>query len=121
MLRLLISGIWTTASTLLSLNQNPAVDQPSSTSKWRTFRNLFFSTISAFGIPLVRSMATNDTLYEYVNTFLGNSIPTRTNTDHHQRRNNSINRNSRPNFRRRSHHNGGIVRIVKPTFNIIIK
>jgi len=122
MLRILISSIWTTANTLLNRSQNTTPDQPS-TSKWRTFRNFIFSTISTFGIPLIRSITGNDTLYECVNTLLANSTTNRNNNnnnniDHHQRQNSGISRYSRPNFRRRSHHNGGVVRIIKPTINI---
>jgi hypothetical protein len=119
MFRVLMNGIWATANTFLSSNQNPTTDQPT-TSKWRTFRNFIFSTISTIGIPLVRSITGNDTLYEYVNTFLASSTPNRNNIDHHQRHNSGLSRFSRTNFRRRSHHNGGIVRIVKPTINIHI-
>jgi len=117
MLRILISSIWTTANTLFNHSQNTTPDQPS-TSKWRTFRNFIFSTISTLGIPLIRSITANDTLYECVNTLLANSTTNRNNIDHHQRQNSGISRYSRPNFRRRSHHNGGVVRIIKPTINI---
>ncbi len=119
MLRVLISGIWATANTFLNNNQNPTTDQ-TSTSKWRIFRNFLFSTISTIGIPFVRRIAGNDTVYEYVNTFLASSTTNRNNIDHHQRENSGLNRFSRPNFRRRPHRNGGIVRIVKPTINIHI-
>jgi hypothetical protein len=119
MLRIIISSIWTTANTLLNRSQNTTPDQPS-TSKWRIFRNFIFSTISTLGIPLIRSITANDTLYECVNTLLANSTTNRNNNniDHHQRQNSGISRHSRPNFRRRSHHNGGVVRIIKPTINI---
>jgi len=115
MFRALISGIWSTAATLLSNNQNPPT-----TSKWRIFRNFIFSTMSTIGIPLVQSLTESDTIYEYVNTFLANSTTTRNNIDHRQQRNSNLSRFSRPNFRRRSHHNGGTVRIIKPIINIHI-
>ncbi len=119
MLRVLINSIWTTANTLFNNGQNPAINPPS-TSKWRIFRNFIFSTITNIGIPLVRSYTGTDTVFEYVNTVLANSTTTRNNIDHHQRPNSNLSRFSRPNFRRRSHHNGGIVRIIKPTINIHI-
>jgi hypothetical protein len=119
MLRVLVSGIWATANTLLTRDQNRTIEQQS-TSKWRIFRNFIFSTISAIGIPFVRTITANDTLYEYINTFLASSTTARNNIDHRQQRQSGINRLSRPNFRRRSHHNGGIIRILKPTINIHI-
>ena len=120
MLRVLISGIWTTANTLLTRSQNPVPDQPS-TSKWHTFRQIIVSAISLFGIPLARTLTGNDTIYECVNTFLANSTTNRNNNiDHRERQNSGLSRYSRPSFRRRSHHNGGVVRIIKPTINIHI-
>ncbi|CAF0734141.1 unnamed protein product [Rotaria sordida] len=119
MLRVLVSGIWTTANTLLNRNQNSSNEQ-SSTSTWHKFRNFIFSAISSFGIPLVRSITQNETLYEYVNTCLAYSTTNRNNVDHRQQRNPGVNRLSRPNFRRRSYHNGGVIRIIKPTINIHI-
>lgn len=121
MLRVLINGIWTTANTLLNKSQNPTTNPPS-TSKWRIFRNFIYSTFTYIGIPLVRSFTGTDAVFEYVNTYLGNSTTTttRNNIDHRQRHNSNLSRFSRPNFRRRPYHNGGIVRIIKPTINIHI-
>jgi hypothetical protein len=120
MLRVLINGILTTANTLLNNSQNLTTNPPS-TSKWRIFRNFIYSTFTIIGIPLVRSITGTDTVFEYVNTYLANSTTTRNNIDHRQQRHNSnLSRFSRPNFRRRSYHNGGIVRIIKPTINIHI-
>jgi hypothetical protein len=119
MLRILFSGIWTTANTLLNRNQNPTADQPT-TSRWGVFRNLIFSTITAIGTPLLRSITGTDTVYECVNTLLANSTTNRNNIAHRQGHNSGISRFSRPNFRRRTQHNGGIVRIIKPTINIHI-
>ena len=119
MLRVIISSIWTVANTFLNRSQNLAEDQPS-TSKWRTLRNLICSTISTLGIPLIRSISGSDTVYECVNTLLASSTTNRNPVEQPQRRPTSISRFSRPNFSRRSHHNGGIVRILKPTINIHI-
>lgn len=120
MLRVVISTIWATATTLLNGAQNPPADQPT-TSKWHTFRNFIFSTLSTFGIPLIQSMTENNTLYDCVNTFLAHSTTNRNTTvDHRQRQNSGISRYSRPNFRRRTHHNGGVVRIIRPTIHIHI-
>jgi hypothetical protein len=119
MLRVLANGIFATASSLLTRNQNPPTGQPS-TSRWHMFRQFIFSTVSAIAIPFIRSTTAGDTLYECVNTLLASSTTTRNNIDHRQRNQSGINRLSRPSFRRRSNHNGGIVRIIRPTINIHI-
>ncbi|CAF2469966.1 unnamed protein product [Rotaria sp. Silwood2] len=119
MLRVLITGIWTATNTLLNRNQNPPNEQ-SSTSKWHKFRHFIFAAISSFGISFVRSITENEAIYEYVNTCLANSTTNRTSVEHRQQRNSGVNRLSRPNFRRRSYHNSGAIRIIKPTINIHI-
>ncbi|CAF0776502.1 unnamed protein product [Rotaria sp. Silwood1] len=119
MLRVLISGIWATANTLLNRDQNSSNEQ-SSTSTWHKFRNFIFSTISSVGIPFVRSITENETLYEYVNTCLAHSTTNRNNVDRRQQRNSGVSQSSRPNFRRRLYHNNGVIRIIKPTINIHI-
>ncbi|UJR33977.1 hypothetical protein I4U23_021393 [Adineta vaga] len=116
MLRVVINSIWAVTNTFLNRNQIVTHDQQP-TSKWRIFRNFLQSTISTFGLPLIQSMTTNDTVYEYVNTLLSN--PSTPNHHHLQRSNSGINRHSRANFRRRTHHHhNNVVRIVKPTIHI---
>ena len=117
MLRAILNGILSTTNTLLINTETPAIDRPS-TSRWRTFGNFLYSTLSTFGIPLLRLVTGGDTVYECVNSLLVNSSPTRNHTDQRQRTNSNLNRLSRPNFRRRSHHHGGNVRILKPTIHI---
>jgi hypothetical protein len=121
MWRILINSIWAAANTLLSPGQNQPIDQPSR-SKWRTIGNFFFSTLANIGFPLARSIAQNETLYECVNALLATPTTTtaRNHNDHHERHNSNLSRYSRPNFRRRSHHNGGTVRFIKPIINIHI-
>lgn len=120
MWRLLINGILATANALLSNNQNATTDLPATTSTWRRFRNFIFSTIATVGIPLAQSAIENNAGYEYVNTILANSPTARNNIDQRERHNSNLSRHSRPNFRRRSHHNSGNVRIIKPTIHIHI-
>ncbi len=117
MLRVLIGGIWDAANAFVSPGQNLPIDRPS-TSRWRAIGNFLFSMVSNIGIPLVRSMTANETLYECVNTLLAN--PTTTTTRNHNDHHSNISRHSRPNFRRRTHHNGGNVRIIRPTIHIHI-
>lgn len=120
MWRALISSVLATANILLNNNQNSTLDPTTTatTSKWRQFRNFLFSTLTSFGIPFAQSMLGDNAIYEYVNSSLVNSPTTRNNIDHHERHNSNLNRHSRPNFRRRSHHNHGNVRIIKPTIHI---
>lgn len=108
MLRLFLNGIYAVTNTLL--NQNEA---QTSTSRWRIFRNFLSSTMTILGRPLIRSITGNETVYEYVNTLLSNP----TTREHHQRPHSGLDRHSRPVFRRRTHHRGG-VRIIRPTIHI---
>lgn len=124
MLRMLISSIWTAANTLLSSNENPSVDQPP-TSKWRAIGKFLAAALSTIGIPFIQSMTESEALYECVNTLLSTSTATpatatRSHNNHRQRPNPGLSRHSRSHFRRRPHHNGGAVRIVKPTIHVHI-
>ena len=117
MLRVLIGSIWSAASALLTPSQNPPTAQPV-TSKWRTIGNFLFSTLSNIGIPLLRTMTEGEALYECVNTLLAN--PTTTVTRNRTEQHSNISRHSRPNFRRRTNHHGGNVRIIKQNIHIHI-
>lgn len=119
MLRILIRGIQTTANALLIHDQNIPNNQ-SSTSKWRSLYNFLFSAFSSIGIPLLRTFTGSDTLFEFVNAYLANTNTTRNNIVRHQRRSSGVSQLSRPNFRRRTHHNHGVVRFIRPTIHIHI-
>ncbi|CAF0779476.1 unnamed protein product [Adineta steineri] len=117
---ILFNGLLAAGNIFFNRGQNTTPDQRP-ISKWRTFCNFIFSTISTVGIPLIQSATGNDTAYEFVNAALGSSTTNRNNNiDHHERQNSGISRLSRPNFRRRRHHSSGAVRIIRPTINIHI-
>ncbi|CAF0756663.1 unnamed protein product [Adineta ricciae] len=111
MLRLIFNGICTVTNTLLNRNETQA-----STSRWRIFRNFLGSTMSSLGRPLIRSIVNNETVYEYVNTLLSNP----TTREHHRRANLGLDRHSRPTFRRRTYHHGGI-RIIRPIIHVHVR
>lgn len=119
MLRVVLSSIWATANALLTRNQTVDNNQ-ATTSKWHTIGKFLLSTLTTLGVPFVRSLTQNETVYDCVNALLSNPTTTRNANIHRQRSNSGLSRFSRPNFRRRSHHENQVVRIIKPTIHIHI-
>lgn len=119
MWRLVVTSILTAANTLLNRNET---QENNSTSKWRSIANFLLSTLNAIGVPFVRTLTENETVYECVNTLLSNSTTTttRNGNNNRQQTNSNLSRFSRPHFRRRSHHENRTVRIIKPTIHIHI-